>query len=56
MINNFEVNSRRQAVKLLEYMNKKAEEMEGRRKNVPGLIGKLRYKDDTINFIFCEKI
>lgn len=28
MINNFEVNSRRQAVKLLEYMNKKAEEME----------------------------
>ena len=28
----------------------------GRRKNVPGLIGKLRYKDDTINFIFCEKI
>ena len=28
----------------------------GRQKNVPGLIGKLRYKDDTINFLFCEKI
>ena len=28
----------------------------GRRNNVPWLIGKLRYKDDTINFLFCEKI
>ena len=26
-----------------------------RRKNVPGLIGKLRYKDDSLNFIFVRK-
>ena len=26
-----------------------------RRKNIPGLIGKLRYKDDSLNFIFVRK-
>ena len=38
------------------FISKDILKSEGRRKNVPGLIGKLRYKDDTINFLFCEKI